>query len=124
MKTITHSLLILIFLTFASCNTENIPEASFDLYEVAEMAVVAGDAEIFVSWVPSSERVASGFYVKWVPDNTALSIGEIILPSGDNSYLIKDLVNDETYQVSVQAIYGDKKSGAVSKTAKPAASRL
>lgn len=124
MKKITYIISSLILLSFLSCKDENLPNASLDKWEVIDLQAMPQDEAVTVSWSVMNEIYPEGFYLQWEPTSSALVGGEMELENNTLSYLINDLVNDETYKFSVQAIYANNtRSGKVEVKARPISSR-
>ena len=103
-----------------SCE-DKLPQASWDLNEITNLSATPQDESVVLSWDTSSEALNDGYYISWTPSTTSVEGGEIT--TDKNSITIENLVNKVSYTFSVQAVYGDKRSGKVSIKATPATSR-
>lgn len=103
-----------------SCE-DKLPQASWDLNEITNLSATPQDESVVLSWDASSEALNDGYYISWTPSTTSVEGGEIT--TDKNSITIENLVNKVSYTFSVQAVYGDKRSGKVSIKATPFTSR-
>lgn len=103
-----------------SCE-DKLPQASWDLNEITNLSATPQDESVVLSWDASSEALNDGYYISWTPSTTSVEGGEIT--TDKNSITIENLVNKVSYTFSVQAVYGDKRSGKVSIKATPVTSR-
>ncbi len=107
------------------CNEDNLPETSFDLFQVESIAVTAGDQTATVKWVLQNEKPEPlDYYITWKSDNTEVSGGEASVPAGQHELTIDELRNDCTYTFSVQAHYANGLSMKVTTTATPKSTRI
>lgn len=121
MKKIINILFILSFIIIG-CNDENLPNASFDLYENSLLRAVPGDMEVALNWEEASSGKPDGFYLTWSSANDP-NRGEMTFGSNEKTTVIKNLQNNVEYVFSIQSIYGDRKSGKISTKVKPVTSR-
>lgn len=103
-----------------SCE-DKLLQASWDLNEITNLFATPQDESVVLSWDASSEALNDGYYISWTPSTTSVEGGEIT--TDKNSITIENLVNKVSYTFSVQAVYGDKRSGKVSIKATPVTSR-
>lgn len=103
-----------------SCE-DKLPQASWDLNEITNLSATPMDESVILNWEASSDAVNDGYYVSWTPSTTSVEGGEIT--TDKSSITIENLVNKVSYTFSVQAVYGDKRSGKVSVKATPVTSR-
>lgn len=103
-----------------SCE-DKLPQASWNLNEITNLSATPQDESVVLSWDASSEALNDGYYISWTPSTTSVEGGEIT--TDKNSITIENLVNKVSYTFSVQAVYGDKRSGKVSIKATPVTSR-
>ena len=120
MKKIIVNILILVSAAFgaASCATEDLPEAGASRHQVTSLKAVPGDEEVQLSWdVPEG----------WNPTEYIVTYTEsdkVTLKTREKQLLIDGLTNTRNYIFSVQAVYGNLISGAVSAQATPTTSRF
>lgn len=120
MKKILYGICMMVTLLTLSCE-DKLPQASWDLNEITNLSVTPQDESVVLSWDTSSEALNDGYYISWTPSTTSVQGGEIT--TDKNSITIENLVNKVSYTFSVQAVYGDKRSGKVSIKATPVTSR-
>lgn len=120
MKKILYGICMMVTLLTLSCE-DKLPQASWDLNEITNLSATPQDESVVLSWDASSEALNDGYYISWTPSTTSVEGGEIT--TDKNSITIENLVNKVSYTFSVQAVYGDKRSGKVSIKATPVTSR-
>lgn len=120
MKKILYGICMIVTLLTLSCEDE-LPQASWDLNEITNFSATPMDESVILNWEASSDAVNDGYYVSWTPSTTSVEGGEIT--TDKSSITIENLVNKVSYTFSVQAVYGDKRSGKVSVKAIPVTSR-
>lgn len=120
MKKILYGICMIVTLLTLSCE-DKLPQASWDLNEITNLSATPMDESVVLSWGTSSDVVSDGFYVSWTPSTTSVEGGEIT--TDKNSITIENLVNKVSYTFSVQAVYGDKRSGKVYIKATPVTSK-
>lgn len=120
MKKILYGICMMVTLLTLSCE-DKLPQASWDLNEITNLSATPQDESVVLSWDASSEALNDGYYISWTPSTTSVEGGEIT--TDNNSITIENLVNKVSYTFSVQAVYGDKRSGKVSIKATPVTSR-
>ncbi len=107
-----------VLLGAASCATEDLPEAGAPRHQVTSLKAVPGDEEVQLSWdVPEG----------WNPTEYIVTYTEsdkVTLRTAEKQLLVDGLTNSRNYIFSVQAVYGDVISGAVSAQATPTTSRF
>ena len=120
MRKILYSICMMVMLFTLSCE-DKLPEASWSLNEITNLSATPMDEAVTLNWEASSDAINDGYYVSWTPSTTSAESGNIT--TDKNSITIDNLVNKISYTFSVQAIYGDKRSGKVSIKATPVTSR-
>lgn len=122
MKKIIYGLLLLVTFTMIACKDE-LPQASWDLCEIGNLTAQPQDEAVVLSWDVPSQGTPTGYYVSWTPSSSGVSGGNITLEK-ETAVTVTGLMNKESYTFSVQAIYGNKRSGRVSVKATPISSKL
>lgn len=122
MKKIIYGLLLLVTFTMIACKDE-LPQASWDLCEIGNLTAQPQDEAVVLSWDVPSQGTPTGYYVSWTPSSSGVSGGNITLEK-EPAVTVTGLMNKESYTFSVQAIYGNKRSGRVSVKATPISSKL
>lgn len=122
MKKIIYGLLLLVTFTMIACKDE-LPQASWDLCEIGNLTAQPQDEAVVLSWDAPSQGTPTGYYVSWTPSSSGVSGGNITLEK-ETAVTVTGLMNKESYTFSVQAIYGNKRSGRVSVKATPISSKL
>lgn len=122
MKKIRYGLLLLVTFTMIACKDE-LPQASWDLCEIGNLTAQPQDEAVVLSWDVPSQGTPTGYYVSWTPSSSGVSGGNMTLEK-ETAVTVTGLMNKESYTFSVQAIYGNKRSGRVSVKATPISSKL
>lgn len=122
MKKIIYSFLLLATFTMMACEDE-LPQASWDLYEIENLTAQSQDEAVSLSWEAPSQVMPTGYYVSWTPSSSGVSGGNMTLEK-ETAVTVTGLKNKESYTFAVQAIYGNKRSGKVSVKATPVSSKL
>lgn len=122
MKKIIYGLLLLVTFTMIACKDE-LPQASWDLCEIGNLTAQPQDEAVVLSWDVPSQGTPTGYYVSWTPSSSGVSGGNMTLEK-ETAVTVTGLMNKESYTFSVQAIYGNKRSGRVSVKATPISSKL
>lgn len=122
MKKIRYGLLLLVTFTMIACKDE-LPQASWDLCEIGNLTAQPQDEAVVLSWDVPSQGTPTGYYVSWTPSSSGVSGGNMTLEK-ETAVTLTGLMNKESYTFSVQAIYGNKRSGRVSVKATPISSKL
>lgn len=120
MKKILYGICMMVTLLTLSCE-DKLPQASWNLNEITNLSATPQDESVVLSWDASSEALNDGYYISWTPSTTSVEDGEIT--TDKNSITIENLVNKVSYTFSVQAVYGDKRSGKVYIKATPVTSK-
>ena len=109
----------------AGCSKDQLPQASFDRFQVETVTATAGDGTATVSWTAQAEKPQPLDYcVSWTPDNAQLAGGEATVDAGQHSLTVDGLVNDCTYTFAVQARYASGLSMKVTAFATPKSTRI
>lgn len=115
-------MLLLVTFTMIACKDE-LPQASWDLCEIGNLTAQPQDEAVVLSWDVPSQGTPTGYYVSWTPSSSGVSGGNMTLEK-ETAVTVTGLMNKESYTFSVQAIYGNKRSGRVSVKATPISSKL
>ncbi len=105
-------------LAVSSCWQEDIPETGGPRHQVTDLKAVPGDEEVLLSW-----SVPDG----WNPTEYIITYtkgSELTIRTEAQNYTVTELVNDDDYTFSVQAVYGNLISNPVEVPARPTTSRL
>lgn len=122
MKKIIYSLLFLVSFVFGACD-DDLPQANWNLHEVSNLTASPLDASVNLSWTVPSDVQPTGYYIIWTPASSGVEGGSLILDSAsESSVTIEKLVNKVSYTFSVQAVYGEKRSGKASVKVTPVSS--
>ena len=108
MKKILYSLLFIFTVVFTACE-EDLPKASFDLYELKPLTATAGDMNVTLSW----EAYENEYLILWTAGSSEAEGGEMTVDAKTMTATINNLVNDVAYTFSVQPRYA---GGLASKT--------
>ncbi|MEE0850207.1 MAG: PQQ-binding-like beta-propeller repeat protein [Alistipes onderdonkii] len=109
----------------AGCSEDNLPEASFSLFQVESVTATAGDGEATVRWTPQEGKPAPAeYYVSWVADDSEVAGGSQTVASDTYSLTVTDLVNDCAYTFSVQSRYADGLAMKISAVCTPKSTRM
>ena len=91
----------------AAC-TEDLKEASFNLFQVAEVTATAGDECATVAWASQEGKPDPIEYlVNWTADDPEISGGTKTVGPAIHELLVDGLTNDCAYTFAVQARYED-----------------
>ena len=74
MKKVIYSLLFLFTAIFTACD-EDLPKASFDLYEVKSLLASAGDMNVALNWEAYDEARPSEYLIIWTAGSTDVEGG-------------------------------------------------
>ena len=112
----------IVLATVASCWQEPVYEAGASLHQVTDLKAVPGDGEVTLSWSLPQGWEATEFIISY----TDAEMGKVSFHTGGpvTTYKVTGLKNLISYIFNVQAVYGDKISGAVSVSAKPVSTRF
>ena len=112
MKKIIYSLLFILTVVFTACE-EDLPKASFDLYELKSLAATAGDMNVTLSWEAYENARPNEYLILWTSGSSDAEGGEMTVDAKTMTATINNLVNDVAYTFSVQPRYT---GGLASKT--------
>lgn len=112
MKKILYSLLFIFTVVFTACE-EDLPKASFDLYELKSLTATAGDMNVTLSWEAYENARPNEHLILWTSGSSEAEGGEMTVDAKTMTATINNLVNDVAYTFSVQPRYA---GGLASKT--------
>lgn len=112
MKKILYSLLFIFTVVFTACE-EDLPKASFDLYELKSLTATAGDMNVTLSWEAYENARPNEYLILWISGSSEAEGGEMTVDAKTMTATINNLVNDVAYTFSVQPRYA---GGLASKT--------
>ena len=112
MKKILYSLLFIFTVVFTACE-EDLPKASFDLYELKSLTATAGDMNVPLSWEAYENARPNEYLILWTSGSSEAEGGEMTVDAKTMTATINNLVNDVAYTFSVQPRYA---GGLASKT--------
>ena len=112
MKKILYSLLFIFTVVFTACE-EDLPKASFDLYELKSLTATAGDMNVTLSWEAYENARPNEYLILWTSGTSEAEGGEMTVDAKTMTATINNLVNDVAYTFSVQPRYA---GGLASKT--------
>ena len=112
MKKILYSLLFIFTVVFTACE-EDLPKASFDLYELKSLTATAGDMNVTLSWEAYENPRPNEYLILWTSGSSEAEGGEMTVDAKTMTATINNLVNDVAYTFSVQPRYA---GGLASKT--------
>lgn len=112
MKKILCSLLFIFTVVFTACE-EDLPKASFDLYELKSLTATAGDMNVTLSWEAYENARPNEYLILWTSGSSEAEGGEMTVDAKTMTATINNLVNDVAYTFSVQPRYA---GGLASKT--------
>lgn len=112
MKKILYSLLFIFTVVFTVCE-EDLPKASFDLYELKSLTATAGDMNVTLSWEAYENARPNEYLILWTSGSSEAEGGEMTVDAKTMTATINNLVNDVAYTFSVQPRYA---GGLASKT--------
>ena len=112
MKKILYSLLFIFTVIFTACE-EDLPKASFDLYELKSLTATAGDMNVTLSWEAYENDRQNEYLILWTSGSSDAEGGEMTVDAKTMTATINNLVNDVAYTFSVQPRYA---GGLASKT--------
>ena len=112
MKKILYSLLFIFTVIFTACE-EDLPKASFDLYELKSLTATAGDMNVTLSWEAYENARPNEYLILWTSGSSDAEGGEMTVDAKTMTATINTLVNDVAYTFSVQPRYA---GGLASKT--------
>ena len=104
MKKILYSLLFIFTVIFTACE-EDLPKASFDLYELKSLTATAGDMNVTLSWEAYENARPNEYLILWTSGSSDAEGGEMTVDAKTMTATINNLVNDVAYTFSVQPRY-------------------
>ena len=104
MKKIIYSLLFVITAVCAACD-EELPKASFDLYELKTLTATAGDMNVALSWEAYPDARPDEYLISWTSGSSEAEGGQMTVEAEASGATVSDLVNDVAYTFSVQPRY-------------------
>lgn len=122
MKKVIYSLLFLCMAVFTACD-EDLPKASFDLYEVKSLLASAGDMNVALNWEAYDEARPSEYLIIWTAGSTDVEGGEMTVGADQRNVTIEKLENDIAYTFSVQPRYPSGLAGKITVSSTPKNSR-
>lgn len=112
MKKVIYSLLFIFTAVITACE-EELPKASFDLYELKSLTATAGDMNVTLSWEAYENAQPNEYLILWTSGSSEAEGGEMTVDAETTTATISELVNDVAYTFSVQPRYA---GGLASKT--------
>ena len=109
----------------AGCSKDQLPQASFDLFQVETVTATAGDGTATVSWTAQAEKPRPlDYYVSWTPDDAQIEGGDATVEAGQHALTVEGLTNGCTYTFAVQARYAGGLSMKVTAFVTPKSTRI
>lgn len=105
-------MLFIFTVVFTACE-EDLPKASFDLYELKSLTATAGDMNVTLSWEAYENARPNEYLILWTSGSSEAEGGEMTVDAKTMTATINNLVNDVAYTFSVQPRYA---GGLASKT--------
>ena len=114
MKKIIYSLLFIFTVVFTACE-EDLPKASFDLYELKSLTATAGDMNVTLSWEAYENARPNEYLILWTSGSSEAEGGEgqllnkmktfweYLAPGADRK-LLKAIHKSGTFQKYNQAV--------------------
>lgn len=112
MKKVIYSLLFIFTAVITACE-EELPKASFDLYELKSLTATAGDMNVTLSWEAYENAQPNEYLILWTSGSSEAEGGEMTVDAQTTTATISELINDVAYTFSVQPRYA---GGLASKT--------
>ena len=110
---------------FAVACSEELKEASFNLYQVSEVTATAGDGCATVSWIAQEGKPEPLEYlINWTADDPEIAGGSQTVEPASHELLVEGLTNDCTYTFAVQSRYPDGLSMKVTAVCTPKSTRI
>lgn len=104
MKKVIYSLLFIFTAVMTACE-EELPKASFDLYELKSLTATAGDMNVTLSWEAYENAQPNEYLILWTSGSSEAEGGEMTVGAEATTATISELVNDVAYTFSVQPRY-------------------
>lgn len=125
MKKYLFGLLAAVAALGTGCSDDNLPEASFSLFQVETVKATAGDGEATIEWTPQEGKPAPvEYYVSWTADDSEVAGGAESVSPDTRRLTVKGLVNDCAYTFSVQSRYAGGLAMKVSAVCTPKSTRM
>jgi len=118
MKKFIYLLSLVTVFVLGSCS-DDLPKASWDICQVGSFTATAQNEGALLEWTPMEGANPTGYLVTWTPESSEYTGGTVQVDGHVNSYTVEGLVNKVTYTFTIQAIYGDKRSGSFIAKARP-----
>ena len=97
-------MLFIFTVVFTACE-EDLPKASFDLYELKSLTATAGDRNVTLSWEAYENARPNEYLILWTSGSSEAEGGEMTVDAKTMTATINNLVNDVAYTFSVQPRY-------------------
>lgn len=104
MKKVIYSLLFIFTAVLTACE-EELPKASFDLYELKSLTATAGDMNVTLSWEAYENAQPNEYLILWTSGSSEAEGGEMTVDAETTTATISELMNDVAYTFSVQPRY-------------------
>lgn len=104
MKKVIYSLLFVFTAVITACE-EELPKASFDLYELKSLTATAGDMNVTLSWEAYENAQPNEYLILWTSGSSEADGGEMTVDAETTTATISELMNDVAYTFSVQPRY-------------------
>lgn len=104
MKKVIYSLLFIFTAVLTACE-EDLPKASFDLYELKSLTATAGDMNVTLSWEAYEHAHPNEYLILWTSGSSEAEGGEMTVDAETTTATISELMNDVAYTFSVQPRY-------------------
>ena len=125
MKKYLFGLLAAVAALGTGCSDDNLPEASFSLFQVETVKATAGDGGATIEWTPQEGKPAPvEYYVSWTADDSEVAGGAESVSPDTRRLTVKGLVNDCAYTFSVQSRYAGGLAMKVSAVCTPKSTRM
>ncbi len=124
MKKILALISVAALLSVNAC-TDELPEASFSLYQAEKISATSGDGCVSLEWELQEGKPAPlDFYVSWVAGSPSGTDGNQTVSANQTAVTIDNLVNDVAYTFSVQPRYEGGLALKVSAACTPKSTRV
>lgn len=124
-KILYNSLLLFIILCIVGCDDENLPKANWETWEVSELNATIGDEQVNINWLAIEGSNPIEYFISWESSSTSIKGGNMRVDGNAKTAIVTELVNGETYKISVQPVYSNEKMGGkVTVSAKPISTRI
>ena len=92
MKKIIYSLLFVITAVCAACD-EELPKASFDLYELKTLTATAGDMNVALSWEAYPDARPDEYLISWTSGSSGAEGGQMTVEAEASGATVSDPVS-------------------------------